>query len=142
MDDDDIARILRRRRGSRGNLDALGGDHFATGSERSDSESDTGKSALVEALLLLMGLDGLSIPNVNWLARGCEEDIENGFDGRRLNDLKKLANIGGHGAYPGNMRRDVMRAFATNDSLPQPLQTEVVCLNALKDEILCPQPRL
>eukprot|EP00974_Lingulodinium_polyedra_P068369 6620266-Lingulodinium_polyedra.AAC.2 len=83
-------------------------------------------SVLAERLLALVGW-GLVSPNcAQWLAKGAVED------GNDLEEIKTLASVGAEGTIPANVRRDMLRAFAKDVSIPRPLMVEISVLNRLK----------
>ena len=70
---------------------------------------------------------------VNWLARCALES------GAAPRELDKLAALGKHGMYPGNMRRDLFRDFVKKQTIARPFTVDVVAKNTLKHDVLVPQ---
>ena len=81
------------------------------------------KCEFVDALLFMYGWGTLSMPNVNWLARTAI------LAGAAHPELSLLAELGGGGLYPGNMRRGLLRAFCKECKVPRPLEIEVMAEN-------------
>eukprot|EP00969_Alexandrium_andersonii_P046450 2038426-Alexandrium_andersonii.AAC.1 len=79
-------------------------------------------SLLAERLLLLTGRGLISSATAQWLAEGATTD------GLVQGDIVKLSGLGHRGMYPGNCRRDLLRTFCKNMSVPRPLSFSVPLL--------------
>ena len=79
----------------------------------------TAPSHLGDRLLQLWAWGVLSATNVQWLAEGSI------LDGADHEQLKQLANIGSHGSYPGNCRRDLLVMVHCTHAGVQPLPLDL-----------------
>eukprot|EP00969_Alexandrium_andersonii_P270120 11940096-Alexandrium_andersonii.AAC.1 len=91
------------------------------------------RSALAERLLQLVGWGLISSATAQWLAAGAVED---GLVGKTA--VTKLANIGHGGEYPGNARRDLLKAFCSSMWVPSPLTLTLPVMLKDKKERLSP----
>ena len=89
------------------------GDTLGSGS------GDSQKSVLWERLMLLIGWGLVSTNTARWLAEGAVKD------GLELAPLVQLSKVGAHGAYPGNCRRDMLRALVPTMITSKPVQVEI-----------------
>ena len=121
MDNDAVFAALAGR-GGRLQFEALGAEY-------DPGEGDDDKCDLVDALLYLFGWGLLSLPNINWLAR-CAVKA-----GAAHHELTLLAELGAHGLYPGNMRRDLLRNFCKGEKVPRPIEVSVIAKDPLMREV-------
>ena len=73
-------------------------------------------SLLCERLLLMTGWGIISATTAQWLAYGAV------VDGLAHSDIVKLSNLGKAGTYSGNVRRELIRSFCKDMSLPKPIR--------------------
>ena len=115
MDDRAIAEVLRDRGGSAQRM------ALSAAEDPDDVPMDGGDICdLAEALLYLFGWGTLSLPNINWLARSAIKA------GASHPELTVLAEMGGGGKFPNNMRRDMFRHFLKGAKVPRPLAIQNV----------------
>ena len=78
-------------------------------------EAARGRCPSAEALLELFCMAEISLPKLNYIAR-CAI-----ISDPQHPDLVSLAELGDSGRYAGNLRRDILRTFLDEDTLPPPL---------------------
>ena len=86
------------------------------------AQADSGPaqhSIFIERLLKLFGWGLLSAPTCQWLAEGAYED------GLLLEEVQRMRGVGTSGAYSGNCRRDLLRAFCGSMAVAKPIEITV-----------------
>lgn len=77
---------------------------------------------------------GLSSANdVQELAMGCLTTLKNNNVEKNEPELKEVASCGAWGAAQGNINRDLLRKFAGNCLVPEPIKVKVPCVNPKVD---------
>ena len=104
----------------------LGSRQWATllESQKSKLESNmfvSEPSKLAQRILLLVGWGLISANCARWLAEGAVDD------GLKQEPVKKLAELGAKGQYPGNCRRDLFRFFCPLMSIAPPIRLSIPC---------------
>ncbi len=87
-------------------------------------------SLFVERTLLLVGWGLISATTAQWLAAAVEHD------GLHHQDVSRLARIGASGAAGQNMRRDLLRTFCKNMTVPKPKIVDIP-MQTRQKQLIC-----
>ena len=78
----------------------------------------------------------MSGPNLRWVSSCVKRATQRWAEGGSTEEIDILAGLGASGKYPGNARRDLLRAFCRNAIVPKPLTIETWAKHRLNEHVV------